>query len=141
MSLGTLTVDSKKYGKLLAMTLPMAIKTEQEYERMVSEMGKLMEKGANDLSPEEEALLETLVVLIERYDQEHYLLGSHEPSKLLKFLMEQRGLRPRDLWDVFGSKGIASEVLSGKRGISLSVAKKLGNFFHVAPELFLDLAS
>jgi HTH-type transcriptional regulator/antitoxin HigA len=141
MSSGTLTIDAKKYGRLLARTLPIAIKTEQEYDRMVSQAGKLMEKGAKELSPEEEALLETVVVLIERYDQEHYPLGSDRPQELIKFLMEQRGLRPRDLWEVFGSKGITSEVLSGKRRISIGMAKKLGNFFHVAPELFLDLAT
>jgi len=141
MNSGTFTIDAKKYGKLLARTLPMAIKTELEYDRMVAQVGKLMEKAEKELSPEEEALLETVVVLIERYDQEHYPLGSDKAPELIKFLMEQRKLRPRDLWDVFGSKGITSEVLSGKRGVSLSLAKKLGNFFHVAPELFLDLAS
>jgi HTH-type transcriptional regulator/antitoxin HigA len=55
--------------------------------------------------------------------------------------MEQRDLRPRDLWDTFGSKGITSEVLSGKRGISIAMARKLANFFHVGTELFLDLTS
>jgi antitoxin component HigA of HigAB toxin-antitoxin module len=79
-------MDVKKYGKLLARTLPMAIKTEQEYDRMVAQAGKLMEKGDQELSPEEEALLETLVVLIERHDQEHYPLGSAKPPARLKFL-------------------------------------------------------
>jgi len=45
--------------------------------------------------------------------------------------MEEHGLRQRDLLDVFGSRGIASEVVSGKRAISKAQAKKLAEVFHV----------
>jgi HTH-type transcriptional regulator / antitoxin HigA len=51
--------------------------------------------------------------------------------------MEEHGLRQRDLLEVFGSRGIASEVLSGKRAISKSQAKKLAELFHVPADLFL----
>jgi HTH-type transcriptional regulator/antitoxin HigA len=50
--------------------------------------------------------------------------------------MEEHGLRQRDLLDVFGSRGIASEVVSGKRAISKSQAKKLAVLFHVPADLF-----
>jgi HTH-type transcriptional regulator / antitoxin HigA len=39
---------------------------------------------------------------------------------------------------VFGSQGIVSEVLSGKRSISKAQAKALGEFFKVSPTLFFD---
>ena len=42
-----------------------------------------------------------------------------------------------DLWKLFGSKGVASEVVNGKRGISKAQAKALAEFFHVSPELFI----
>jgi HTH-type transcriptional regulator/antitoxin HigA len=45
--------------------------------------------------------------------------------------MEARGLTQKDLWKVFGSKGIASEVFHGKRSISKAQARKLAEFFHV----------
>jgi HTH-type transcriptional regulator/antitoxin HigA len=51
--------------------------------------------------------------------------------------MEEHGLRQRDLLDVFGSRGIASEVVSGKRSISKAQAKKLAELFHVPADLFL----
>jgi HTH-type transcriptional regulator/antitoxin HigA len=51
--------------------------------------------------------------------------------------MEEHGLRQRDLLDVFGSRGIASEVVSGKRAISKAQAKKLAALFHVRADLFL----
>jgi len=50
---------------------------------------------------------------------------------------EEHGLRQRDLLDVFGSRGIASEVVSGKRAISKAQAKKLAEVFHVPADLFL----
>jgi HTH-type transcriptional regulator/antitoxin HigA len=51
--------------------------------------------------------------------------------------MEARDLTQKDLWKVFGSKGIASEVLNGKRSVSKTHAKKLAQLFHVSPELFI----
>ena len=52
-------------------------------------------------------------------------------------LMEEHGLRQRDLLAVFGSRGIASEVVSGKRAISKAQAKKLAEVFHVTADLFV----
>jgi HTH-type transcriptional regulator/antitoxin HigA len=52
--------------------------------------------------------------------------------------MEVRALTQKDLWKVFGSKGIASEVFYGKRAISRTHAKKLADFFHVGVELFIQ---
>jgi HTH-type transcriptional regulator/antitoxin HigA len=51
--------------------------------------------------------------------------------------MRVRGVAPKDLWDLFGSKRITSEVLSGRRGISKDKAKKLAERFGVSAELFL----
>lgn len=56
---------------------------------------------------------------------------------MLKFLMEQRGLRQRDVAPLLGSSGVASEVINGKRAISKKQAKALAEFFHVSPELFI----
>jgi HTH-type transcriptional regulator/antitoxin HigA len=51
--------------------------------------------------------------------------------------MEQRGLRQADLLPVFGSRSVASDVLAGKREPSKAHIRKLADFFHVSPELFL----
>jgi len=51
--------------------------------------------------------------------------------------MEARDLTQKDLWKVFGSKGVASEVFHRKRAISRTQAKKLADFFHVGVELFI----
>ena len=51
--------------------------------------------------------------------------------------MENRGLKHKDIWHLFGSKGVASEVLNGKRQISKTHAHKLAEFFHVGVEFFV----
>jgi HTH-type transcriptional regulator/antitoxin HigA len=51
--------------------------------------------------------------------------------------MQARDLKQKDLVEVFGSKGITSEVINGKRSVSKNQSKALGEFFHVSPVLFL----
>jgi HTH-type transcriptional regulator/antitoxin HigA len=52
--------------------------------------------------------------------------------------MEQRALRPADLTPVFGARSIASLVLNGKRQLSKAHIRKLAEFFHVSPAVFLE---
>lgn len=80
-----------------------------------------------------------LVSLIEQFEDQHYQLHPATPHEVLNELMLQRGLKQKDLVPVFGSQGIASEVLNGKRSVSKAQAKALGDFFHVSPALFLDI--
>lgn len=54
--------------------------------------------------------------------------------------MESRGLTHKDVWVLFGSKGVASEVLNGKRAISKTHARALAGFFHVSADLFIGAA-
>jgi len=85
----------------------------------------------------ETSLLKLLAVLIEDYEQKRYAMGDASPLDALKELMRAREMQPKDLWLVFGSKGITSEVLNGKRSISKEMAKKLGDVFHVSPAVFI----
>jgi HTH-type transcriptional regulator/antitoxin HigA len=113
------------------------ITTEAENDRMLAEVNQLMSKGEQQLTSEEHAQLELLTTRIERFEDEHYPIAEAPGHEVLKFLMEDRGLRQRDLLHIFGSRGIASEVVNGKRAISKTQAKKLGEFFHVTPDLFI----
>ncbi len=135
----TANFDKTKYGILLAETLPAVISTEQELERLTDEIDRLMSKGIreNDLSLEERELLDLLATLVENYEDENYPIADAAPLKMLKFLMEEKDLKQSDLFSVFGSSGITSEVVNGKRSISKAQAKKLAEFFKVSVELFI----
>jgi HTH-type transcriptional regulator / antitoxin HigA len=132
-----LAVDTRKYARLLTRTLPAPIETEEEYERLLAQAEKLMDKGESALTPEEEKLLDLLVMLVEQYEEKKYPIDSASPQAMISHLMEARGLTPKDLWPMFGSKGVASEVLNGKRAVSKAQAKKLAEFFHVSPAVFI----
>jgi HTH-type transcriptional regulator/antitoxin HigA len=127
--------DLRQYGKLLSTVLPAVIETEKENERMLAEVNKLMAKS--NLSPAESKLFDLMVRLIEDFEEQHYELNASTPNGVLRELMEARGVKQRDLWELFGSKGTASEVINGKRSISKAQAKALGKYFRVSPELFL----
>ncbi len=130
-------LNNKKYGRLLLRTLPGPIATEAEYMRQLEHVEQLMMKSEKGLSPEEERLLESLTIFIERYEDKSYPIDPVSPLDMLKHLMEAHNLTLKDVWPLFSSKGTASEVINGKREISKAVAKKLGEYFHVSAALFI----
>lgn len=128
--------NPEKYGALLVSALPQVIETEKELERAEETITNLLNKGEN-LSPEEEKLLDLISDLVERYEDERYPFPEVPPNEILQFLMRENDLKQSDLLNVFGSSGIASEVINGKRSISKAQAKKLAEFFKVSVELFI----
>jgi HTH-type transcriptional regulator/antitoxin HigA len=130
-------IDTQKYRRMLGRLLPKAIRTEEENERMLAEINKLMSKGEENLSPEEGELLNLMAILIEAFEEEHYPLPQSPPGSKVKMLMEDRGLRAVDLVPVLGSRSRVSELLSGKRLPSKAQAKALAEFFHLPVELFI----
>jgi HTH-type transcriptional regulator/antitoxin HigA len=132
----TLTLNEREYQRLLGETLPMVIKTEDEYTRMLAAVRELMTKGEQRLSEEEGRLLELLAMLVEEYEDRVYPLPETEPHKMLQCCLDEEGLKPSDLWTIL-PKSRVSEILSGKRAISKAQARKLSDFFHVPIDLFL----
>jgi HTH-type transcriptional regulator/antitoxin HigA len=112
------------------------IKTDVEFDRMLAQLDQLQSR-AGRLSPEEDALFDLIAALVEQYDERRYAAGPATALRMLKGFMESRGLQPRDLWPVLGSKAAVSHVLNGTREITKTQAKKLGQFFGVEYQLFL----
>jgi HTH-type transcriptional regulator/antitoxin HigA len=137
MNTTTIDLDTKRYGRLLARALPGVIKSEEENNRILAIIEDLMAKGEDSLTPEEDALLDLLVDLAHDFEKKHYPIPTSPPHQMVAFLLEQRELKPSDLWPVLGSKGRVSEILSGKRAISKDQARKLAAFFHVGVELLI----
>jgi len=75
--------------------------------------------------------------LIQEFEQRFYKPQRPSPRETLIGLMEMNHLKQADLLSVFGSSGIASEVINGKREISKAHAKALAKFFHTSTDLFL----
>ena len=133
--MGLSTLNPAKYGRLCADAIPKVIESDEEFDRLVEKMEALDRK--TNPTPEEEALSALLLKLIQDYDDRHYPLPAVAPHRLIQYLMKQRGLKQADLLPVFGSRSIASDVINGKREPSKQHIRKLGEFFHISPALFL----
>ncbi len=133
------TINNTKYAEILATALPRKIETDAENERVLKIIENLMSKGEENLSPEEETLLVLLAELVEDFEEKAYpeVGNSSTPRDVLTFLMEQQGLKQKDLVDIFSSSGTISQVLNGAREISKSQAKALAAKFRVSAELFI----
>ena len=123
-----------EYADLLARTLPSVIHSEKENERYLAMLDQLDQKGK--LSPAEQRLAELLTLLIENFEEKAYALRPAGPIEILHELIEENSLKQKDLVDVFGTPSIVSEVLKGKRGLTVEHIRKLSRRFHVSPEVF-----
>jgi HTH-type transcriptional regulator/antitoxin HigA len=78
------TFNPEKYGVLLMSALPQVIESEEELKRAEEIINRLLSKG-DDLSPEEEKLLDLISNLVEKYEDEHYPFPEAPPNEILKF--------------------------------------------------------
>ena len=129
-------LNKTAYARLLAHALPRVIETEAENEEMIAALERL-DTLSRPLTLEEESLASLITVLIQRFEEQRYPLGHATPIEALRVLIEERGLRQRDLIPVFGSSSVVSDVMNEKRSISKTHARKLGGFFRVSPALFI----
>jgi len=128
-------IDPNAYARLIVAAAPIPPGTESQNERLIERLSALDER--EDLTPEEEAFAELLAIVIEDFEEKHYALPAVPPREALQALMEDRGLRHKDVWPVVGNKGLTTEILNGRRKISAALAKRLAIHFHVPVELFL----
>lgn len=134
----TTTYNPEIYGRLLIEFLPGVIRTEDQNEQAIEIAGRLMKKGEDGRSPEEERLLDLLVTLIEDFEEKAYPMGeSISPARMLRSLMQDHNLKQTDMLDIFGSQGVVSQVLNGKREISKSQARRLSQRFRLPVDVFI----
>ncbi len=87
-------------------------------------------------TPEDDEL-GVLILLIKDYDERHYPLPGIDVLEVIKEKMQERGLKNKDLVPVIGSKSYVSSILSGRREITLKIAGRLKEYFHLPAEMFL----
>jgi HTH-type transcriptional regulator/antitoxin HigA len=126
---------NEEYGTLLRKFPPKVIHTEKENE-MYTEILFDLDRRSKTLTRAEKELAELLTLLIEDFEERQYELPRAKPLDALHFLMDQHGLKQKDLVGVFGTPSIVSEVLSGRRELNKDHIKRLSERFHVSPEPF-----
>jgi HTH-type transcriptional regulator/antitoxin HigA len=131
-----MTYNQQLYGQLLSETLPATIESEADRQRVLPIINNLIRKG-DALSPEETRLLRLLASLVAGYEAKTFPIEPLEPQVLLKTLLEEREFRQKDLLPIFGSEGITSDILAGRRAIGKKKAQELAEFFGVSYKIFL----
>lgn len=82
--------------------------------------------------------LELLLLLIGTYEDEKFPIDLPDPIEAIRFRMEQKELKQKDLIPIFGSKGKVSEVLNGKRDLSLTMIRRLVSDLGIPAEALIQ---
>jgi len=127
---------SPEYTALLRKIPPKVIRTEEENEAYTQILYDL-DRRSKALTSAEREFAELLTLLIEDFEEKNYSLpSSAKPAGVVRFLLDQHGLKQKDVVDIFGTPSIVSEVLSGKRDLTKDHIARLSRRFHVSPEAF-----
>ena len=108
----------------------LAIRNEREYDAAVAELNALVDAVGDNPKDPRYRFIDTLSILIEAYDDEHYAIPDASGVEMLKFLMQQHGLSQAELPEI-GSQGVVSEVLRGKRALNVRQIRALSRRFHL----------
>lgn len=109
------------------------IKSEEQYTNYCDILEDLLLKEDSVFEDE----IELLTLLIEKWDNEHYIIDEQDPVELIKSLMEANNLKAVDLVKILGlSKGTISKIMNYNKGLSKVTIRKLSEHFRVTQEAF-----
>jgi len=111
------------------------IKTKDDYKFALARVETIFNAKPGTSEGDE---LELLVTLIELYEEKEYPIELPDPITAIKFRMEQQEMKQKDLVPFFGSESKVSEVLSGKRALSLTMIRKLVDGLGIPAEVLLQ---
>ncbi len=110
------------------------IKNEEDYDMALSRIEQLMDAKPGTAEMDE---LELLTALVEMYEERHFPISPPEPIDAIKFRMEQLGLGQKDMVPFIGTKSKVSEVLNGKRSLTLAMMRSLNKGLGISTEVLL----
>lgn len=112
------------------------LKTEQEYNEACERIHSLIKSSVNAIEPNsaEGEEIELLSLLVEKYEQENHQMEAPDPIEAIKFRMEQMNLKQADIAPLFGGKTRVSEVLNGKRTLTLKMITLLNRYLGIPLE-------
>jgi len=98
------------------------IRTDEDHTQALDRIDRLMD--ARPGTPESDEL-EVLATLVEAYEDEHFPIDDPDPVSAIRFRMDQLGLTRQDLEPLLGSRGRVSEILNGRRALSIEMIRRL----------------
>jgi len=106
------------------------IKTDQQYSDALARVYELLQTDIKEGSAASDEL-EILSILVKEYELVQYPVPSPNPLEAIKFRLDQMGISEKELGDILGYRSRKSEILSGKRKLSLAMIRKLNEVLHI----------
>ncbi len=113
---------------------PKILKSDSDCEAALAQIDSLMHASPGTEEAEE---LELWLHLVEEYEEKHFPIPLPDPIEAIRFRMDQRGLKQKDLTQYLGSKSRVSEILSGKRPLTLSMIRSLHHGLNIPADVLL----
>jgi HTH-type transcriptional regulator / antitoxin HigA len=110
------------------------IRSRADYTQALAELERLW--GASKGTPRGDRL-DILATLIDAYETEHFPIDAPDPVEAILFRMEQQGLTRKDLEPMIGTRTRVAEVLNRKRGLSLTMIRRLHDQLGIPAELLI----
>ncbi len=110
------------------------VKTKKDYKATLKRVEELW--GAKDNTPEGDEF-EILFTLIEAYEEKHYPIPPPHPLESIKFRMEQGQVDDKELTKILGGRSRKSEILSGRRKLSLNMIRELHEKLKIPAEILI----
>ncbi|QLH33888.1 MAG: helix-turn-helix domain-containing protein [Cyclobacteriaceae bacterium] len=110
------------------------IKTKKDYQQALERLEVIFDAKKGTSQGDE---LEILGILIDQYENEHFPIDLPDPIEAIKFRMEQLGYTQTDLAKIVGLKSRASEILSGKRKLSLDMIRQLHEKLNIPTDVLI----
>ena len=111
------------------------IKTKKDYQNALKRLEVIFDAKKGTKEGDE---LEILGILIDQYENEKFPIELPDPIEAIKFRMEQMGYNQTDLAKVVGLKSRASEILSGKRKLSLDMIRQLYDKLNIPTDVLIQ---
>ncbi|MEO6167358.1 MAG: transcriptional regulator [Chitinophagales bacterium] len=113
------------------------IRTKKEYETMLQWIDVQFDRKLKPHTPEGEQL-QIALLIVKKFEDEHYAVPLPDPIEAIKLKMEEKGLRNKDLVGKLGSKGYVSAILNRKKPMTLEIARLFHRELGVPAEVLLS---
>jgi len=110
------------------------IKTRRDHIAAIKRIEKLMGAKPGSIEGDE---LDMLATLVAAYEEKHFPMDAPDPVTAIQFRMEQQGLTRRDLEPMIGSRARVSEVMTGKRPLTLAMVRRVRDGLGISADLLV----
>jgi HTH-type transcriptional regulator/antitoxin HigA len=129
-----LRTPSSYYIKLINTFPPRPITNEAELLATQNQINSILDQG--NLTQDDKDYLKVLGTLVYDYEQKHEAMPTLKGVELLKALLEESNLEPKDLVHIFDNESSVLDILTGKRQLTENQIKNLAAFFHISSSYF-----